>query len=232
MDQYCFSKCKAILFDFGGTLDSDGGHWLDRFYQIYLKEGIDVSFSSLKEAFYYADEICCNDPNINNFGLNSLLDHHVRLQFEKLGLDFYPKGPVIAKSFLEDMLYYLKRNSALLKKLSHKYKLGIVSNFYGNLPLIFDQLGMSKLLNAIIDSERVGVRKPDPLIFKIAIDKIKKNPDSIVFVGDSYERDIIPCKNLGMKVIWMKGPNPRIPEDPPVVDAIITNLMQLKDLFL
>ena len=232
MDQYCFRKCKAILFDFGGTLDSDGGHWLDRFYRIYLKEGIDVPFLELKDAFYYADDICCKDPDTNNFGLNSLLNYHVRLQFKKLGFSFYPTGSKISQSFLEDMLYYLRRNSAFLKSLRSRYKLGVVSNSYGNLPVVFDQLGISKLLDTVIDSERVGVRKPDPSIFKIAIDELKVSPSSTVFVGDSYERDMIPCKDLGMKVIWMKGPNPRIPEDPPVVDAIITNLMQLKDLFL
>ncbi len=232
MGQYSFNKHKAILFDFGGTLDSDGGHWLDRFYRIYVDEGVEVSFLKLKEAFYYADELCCKDPDVNNFGLNTLLKHHVQLQFEKLGLQFYPKGIAISKSFLESMLYYLKRNSTLLRKLRLHYKLGIVSNFYGNLPVILDQFGIYKLLDVVIDSERVGVRKPDPSIFKIAMDRIDEPASSVVFVGDSYERDIMPCKSLGMRVIWMKGPNPRVPEDPPDVDAVITNLIQLKDIFL
>ena len=33
-----FPHCEAILFDFGGTLDSDGEHWLDPFYELYERQ--------------------------------------------------------------------------------------------------------------------------------------------------------------------------------------------------
>jgi len=39
---------------------------------------------------------------------------------------------------------------------------------------------------------------------------------------------MIPCKSLGMKVIWLKGPKPRIPKNAPPVELEITNLTQLE----
>jgi len=216
MDQSSFRKCKAILFDFGGTLDSDGGHWLDRVYRKYKEEGIDPSFDKLKDAFYFADDICCKDPDVNQFGLRSLLRYHFGLQFGRLGIDNRKKMERIANSFAEDMEYYLERNKRLLKRLNRFYKIGIVSNFYGNLPVICDNAGISKFLDVIIDSERVGIRKPDPDIFLLAIKQIGERPEDIIFVGDSYERDIIPSKMLGMKTIQLNGQ--------------ITNLLQLEDL--
>lgn len=216
MDQSSFKGCKVILFDFGGTLDSDGGHWLDRVYRKYKEEGIDPSFDKLKDAFYFADEVCCKDPRINQLGLRSLLKYHFGLQFRRLGIDDRIRMKRIADSFAEDMEYYLERNKKLLKRLNRFYKIGIVSNFYGNLPVICDEAGMSKFLDVIIDSERVGVRKPDPDIFLLAIKEIGERPEDIIFVGDSYERDIVPSKRLGMKAIQIKGH--------------ITNLLQLEDL--
>jgi len=42
----------AYFFDFGGTLDADGGHWLDRFYRIYEEIGLGkLDKSAIKEAF-------------------------------------------------------------------------------------------------------------------------------------------------------------------------------------
>ena len=43
-----FRDCKAVLFDFGGTLDSDGGHWLDRFYELYDQACLRVAKEEIK----------------------------------------------------------------------------------------------------------------------------------------------------------------------------------------
>ena len=45
---------KACLFDFGGTLDSDGVTWQDRFYAPYEKHGIQVDREAFRQAFYSA----------------------------------------------------------------------------------------------------------------------------------------------------------------------------------
>ena len=48
---------SAFLFDFGGTLDADGLHWLDRFYTIYQDIGLpEIPKKLIKEAFYWADD--------------------------------------------------------------------------------------------------------------------------------------------------------------------------------
>lgn len=221
---------KAVLFDFGGTLDSDGGHWLDRFYEIYTKEGLKIPFSKLKDAFYYADEICCKSQTVNHLELRPLIECHVQLQFDRLGLKNNSKKQEIVGCFCKDMMYYLRRNTILLKKLRARYRLGVVSNFYGNVSVICDEMGMSKFLDVIIDSERIGIRKPDFRIFMKAIEALKVDPSDSIFIGDSYERDIIPCKRLGMKVVWLKGPKSRIPKNPIPIDAEISNLTCLERL--
>src|SRR5882724_6716563 len=78
---------SAILFDFGGTLDSDGQHWLDRFYRIYEQIGLsNIPKERIKEAFYWADAQLEEDPGIRKAGFRLMMERHVRHQFEKLGL--------------------------------------------------------------------------------------------------------------------------------------------------
>jgi hypothetical protein len=51
MKTLIFDSCKALLLDFGGTLDSDGKHWLDRFIRLYKQNGLDVAPEDIKRVF-------------------------------------------------------------------------------------------------------------------------------------------------------------------------------------
>ena len=47
---------ETVLFDFGGTLDSDGVAWKERFHDLYRAEGLDLSADAFAPAFYAADD--------------------------------------------------------------------------------------------------------------------------------------------------------------------------------
>ncbi len=61
----------------------------------------------------------------------------------------------------------------------------------------------------------------------MALDGLKKQAANVAFVGDSFERDILPAKALGMMTIWMAGEQDRVPPDPSKVDMIIHSLEDL-----
>jgi putative hydrolase of the HAD superfamily len=82
----------------------------------------------------------------------------------------------------------------------------------------------------MIDSGCVGIAKPDPRIFELAMERLSLPPEHAAFIGDSYERDMMPSAQLGLKTIWLKGPNPRAPEHAPPVDAVIARLSELEAL--
>jgi HAD superfamily hydrolase (TIGR01549 family) len=232
MDTAKFQECKAILFDFGGTLDSDGEHTLDRFYALYKHAGLDLSLSEIKRAFYHADSLCCGDSGVVLSGLRPLMKHHIHLQFEALNLEEYGKEKEMADLFCDRSERFLRRNALLLNRLRRRYRLGLVSNFYGNLAILCREAGVSESLDVILDSTQVGVSKPDPEIFRMALRKLELLSEQVTFVGDSYERDMIPARELGMKTIWLKGSNPRIPLNAGPVDAWISSLSDLEVLIL
>ena len=227
-----FPHCEAILFDFGGTLDSDGEHWLDRFYDLYVQAGFDLPWAEIKRAFYAADQLCYNDPKVVSMGLRSLMRHHVRLQFATLNLKDLAKEEEIIERFCAKTERTLKRNAQLLKRLKPVYRLGVISNFYGNVAVLCREAVLADSLDVIVDSAEVGVSKPDPEIFRIALTKLDLVPARAIFIGDSYERDIAPARQLGMKTIWLKGPRPRAPENAEPADFEISNLMELGSIVL
>jgi len=225
-----FRDCRAILFDFGGTLDADGEHWLDRFFALYAAHHIDVEPADIKRAFYRADELCHGDPRLATAGLRPLMRHHVHLQLTVLQRADPALELAMADAFCRYSEGFLARNATLLRRLRARHRLGVVSNFYGNVAAICAEAGLGESLALIIDSARVGLSKPDPAIFRLALAGLKLLPEQVIFVGDSYERDMIPSRELGMRTVWLKGPNPRIPENAGPVDACIGSLTELEEL--
>jgi HAD superfamily hydrolase (TIGR01549 family) len=227
-----FFDCRAILFDFGGTLDSDGEHWLDRFYELYEQTGFNLPRAQIKQAFYHADWMCGSDPQVVPMGLRPLMKHHVRLQFAAMNLEDRAVEEEMVEQFCAKTERALQRNAELLRRLKPVYRLGVISNFYGNVATLCEEAGLADFLEVILDSVAVGVSKPDPEIFRIALRKLSVAPAQAVFVGDSYERDIIPAQQLGVRTIWLKGPNPRIPENAQPADCEISSLVELESIVL
>ena len=92
-------------------------------------------------------------------------------------------------------------------RLKKKYRLAIVSNFYGNLPVVCKEAGYDSIFDAVIDSGRVGFMKPDPRIFQAALQQLRVTPQESLFVGDSLKRDMLGAKSSGMRHIRVLNRN-------------------------
>lgn len=196
--------CTAILFDYGGTLDSDGRHWLTRFFALYGEAGLDIPEPEITRAFYHAVDTCYGDTRVASLGLKPLIDYHVHLQFDALGIRDELNERRLAGKFHSDCASFLKDRIGLLGRMKTSYRLGIVSNFYGNLETILREAGLSRFFEVVVDSNRVGLRKPDPEIFLLALTRLKLKGSEVIFVGDSLARDVIPAMKTGMKAVWLK----------------------------
>jgi len=74
----------------------------------------------------------------------------------------------------------------------------------------------------------VGVRKPDPRIFLLGADALGLTPGEVMVVGDSYEKDIIPAREVGCRTAWLRGePWDDAPVDGRAADMVITDLREL-----
>ncbi|MEJ2369096.1 MAG: HAD family hydrolase, partial [Acidobacteriota bacterium] len=170
---------------------------------------------------------CKGNPEVACARLRPLMDVHVHVQFEILHLTAASTEKGMARSFCAHSEQYLRRNALLLNTLKDRYRLGVVSNFYGNVAVLCKEAGLSESLRVIIDSVPLGVEKPDHRIFLAALDVLQLPPSRVIFVGDSHERDIVPARELGMKTVWLPGPNPLIPLHKSRADARISSLTEL-----
>jgi putative hydrolase of the HAD superfamily len=92
----------------------------------------------------------------------------------------------------------------LLLSFAGRMKIGLVTN--GMVEAQMNKLricGLDGLFNCIIISEAVGHRKPDAKIFEAALNALIVSPGDAVFVGDSWENDIVPATVLGMRAVWL-----------------------------
>ena len=71
----------------------------------------------------------------------------------------------IGERFTRDSLRQLAESASILSRLRDRYRIGVVSNFYGNLQAVLDEAGLSPSISVAVDSTLAGCKKPDPRIF-------------------------------------------------------------------
>jgi FMN phosphatase YigB (HAD superfamily) len=230
------NNLQGMLFDLGGTLDGDGEHWLNRFHLLYQELLPEVSWDDLKCAFYEAEAACLLEPQVARLNLAGLLKFHVSHQLAALGRSEPEKGGLLARRFLKACQTKFRRNAGVLTRLAGRFRLGVVSNFYGNASLVLAEAGMLPVLRTVVDSRVAGVRKPDPVIFSLALDSLGLPGKVVAYVGDSYAQDIRPAKRAGLITIWLRNDamSAPLPADfaPELADYQIRTLSELEGLGL
>jgi putative hydrolase of the HAD superfamily len=219
---------RTILFDMGGTLDGDGLHWLDRFLALYKTSGVNLPRESIREAFDEAERKSALDETIASSNLAQMIELHVKWQLMHLGLSDPGLEQHLVQGFIAPVRKAAAENAQLLATLVERgFALGVVSNGCGNVETLCADLGYAPFLSVIVDSRRVELFKPDPAIFLYAAEKLGGDPGTIMMVGDSFERDVLPAKKAGMKTAWLEGAASRDCPDPSLVDLRLRRLADL-----
>jgi HAD superfamily hydrolase (TIGR01549 family) len=197
---------KTVLFDFGGTLDADGVAWKERVHRHYRDEGLAMSAAAFDPRFYAADDrlVGTLPQDADLRATLETLTANLEEEFAHSGKRADPgRGARAANRFLAEASEAFARNRPLLALLAGRYRLGIVSNFYGNLEAVCRGAGLAEYFSVMVDSHRLGAEKPDPAIFQAAMAPLDAEPDTTLFVGDSLRRDREGARRLGMDFLWI-----------------------------
>ncbi|MGA4719731.1 HAD family hydrolase [Fictibacillus nanhaiensis] len=116
---------------------------------------------------------------------------------------------------------------SMLEELKKKgYRLGIVSNGYGVFQYdTIQALGIKEYFDTILISEMEGLRKPDPLVFERAAERLNVKTEECMFVGDHPKNDLEAARNTGMVAVWKTSPHWKEAE---AADYTIEDLSELK----
>jgi putative hydrolase of the HAD superfamily len=225
---------KGYIFDYGGTLDTGGQHWGKVIWHAYEHLQVPVSEADFRDVYVHAERTLGKNPIIQpDFTFYKTLETKIRIQLEYLHQQGHLSHHTSYIKPLTSHLYEATvaetaRSREVLLELRKKYPLVLVSNFYGNIATVLREFKLDGIFDTIIESAVVGVRKPDPQIFTLGVEALGMQPDEVVVVGDSMDKDIIPAAKAGCHTIWFKGEgwtNDPIDESP--AGKVITDLTQL-----
>lgn len=235
---------KAILFDYGATLDTFGQHWGMVIWHAYEHLAIPVTEAQYRDAYVYGERtLGANDIIKPTDTFLTTLKVKIDLQFDFLrdSKAWLPdEAERIAKhdALVEYLYSGLQGNMAhtrsVLSQLSDKnIPMALVSNFYGNVETVLGEMQLSDYFCGVIESAQVGIRKPDPRLYALGVEALRIqnatfHESEILVVGDSISKDIIPAKSLGCKAAWFKGEGwKKEKTDETIPDVIITDLAQV-----
>ncbi len=208
------NSIKGIIFDYGGTLDSNGVHWAHIIWDAYRKAGIPVTEEQFLEAYVYGERFLAKHPVVSaDFNFRDLMEAKIKAEFDFLTENgILPQNGQLQKQISEitGTCYEFAKKTVqeskeIIEALYPFYPLVLVSNFYGNIETVLRDFGIREFFCKIIESAVVNVRKPDPAIFMLGVKALKLNPEEVIVIGDSYTKDIVPAKKCGCLTVWIKG---------------------------
>lgn len=93
---------------------------------------------------------------------------------------------------------------AFIRTLKPHYKIGIISNAWSELPAALDEWEILDVFDVVIGSGDVGIMKPDPKIYQIALEYLAVEPDEAVFIDDFIE-NIQGARQIGIHTIHFRN---------------------------
>ena len=237
-------KFKAIFFDFGGTLmcaESDNVAHLHMMKEVIQRYNLPASPEDMVtkyNSYLFTKEMTLLDTDPEEKSFTSL--HESTKKAFKGVLEKYNIQPSkedfqwFNKSFFENHKKYIKlfpETLLILRELKNTdLHMGIISDIDNDFQEFqFKVFGISKIFDSITTSEEVQIYKPKEKIFQVALNKAGCQGKESIIVGDSYKKDIMGGKNMGMTTIWINkfsGDN----SDNDKADFIVKDLKEISPI--
>jgi len=230
-------RVKAVFFDAGETLVHPHPSFPELLATVLREEGHEIDEDTIRERLSVVAHLFTQATAENRLWSTSpersraFWGEVYRTLMTDLGLE-YPEtlGERLYSTFTDLANYRLFDDVVpVLGELRDRgLVLGVISNFEQWLEHLLEHLEVTPYFQAIVISGIEGVEKPDPRIFRLALDRTGMAPEDSLYVGDNLEFDIEPASAIGMTAILLDrrgrypdGPEPRIAslaELPPFLD--------------
>ena len=234
------NNIKGIIFDYGGTIDSNGKHWAEVLWEAYEENQVPISKEDFRKAYVYAERYLATHYIIEptdtfrellkkkvDIQINNLIEEKKLLKDNKTS----QYSLAVSNHCYNFACSALQKAMPIIQKMSEKYPLVLVSNFYGNVESVLADFGIISYFKEIVESAVVGIRKPDPGIFSLGVKSLGFPPENIVVIGDSYSKDIAPATKIACKTIWLKGIGWEEEDSNHTANVVISDFSELNEIF-
>ena len=245
-------RYRGILFDLCGTVmpyrtdrmptaEIGGRRVLTTtplLYPLYQAlDGEAVSFARFHDAFIAATEEIARLRERDGREIPS--DVRFRHFLARLGVDTHPEAETLRRRLMAvhlarvaECLEFPPAHREVLRRWKRRYRTGLVTNFDSaeTVRRVLAREGIADCFDAVFISAEIGIRKPRPEIFLAASRRLCLAPDTLLFVGDSWESDILGAKSVGMDAAWIREEGTSPPEGGVQADYLIEDLPGLGPL--
>jgi putative hydrolase of the HAD superfamily len=227
---------KAILFDFGQTLvdAANGFRRAEKEAQKKLFANMSLTLhADFMDNYRRIRKELHARSNFSRILLWREVYHYYCLEFDDPLLETWETEyweTVKAKTTL------FPETVSVLKRLSPKYQLGIISNTQGQQRSGTHRISrfpeLEKYFKVITIAGENGIApKPDPRPFRLCLEGLNVKPFEAIYVGDDYRIDVCGARDAGLHAVWLKHHTvSRSWPDVETSTPIITRLDQLLDL--
>ena len=182
---------QAVVFDVGGVLDVPGDRLAESADLLQLADGLGLELEEMWSLFYRSDawklartgQITDREfwnRNLTPFGITDLVDQAT-----------FARRTHAHKEVIPAM-------RGLLDELDGRTRLAIISNASDTLEAVLaERFKISHYFELVINSARVGVAKPEPEIFNIALERLNLRPEQTIF-ADDQQRNVDAAAQLGI----------------------------------
>lgn len=199
---------RAVIFDAGNTLMLIN-------YGVVVEalaaEGYTVSEAALREAEYRArvdlDRILARRRSTE---APEIFQTYLRLICEGIEV---PWGAAAGRALGRLAAYHREQNlwnrphpqaGPVLQLLRTRGLIvGMISNSNGWVERLVTENGLRPYFDFVLDSRLIGIEKPDPRIFQIALDRVGVDPCDALYIGDLYSIDVVGSRAAGMHAILL-----------------------------
>ena len=204
---------KAILFDAANTLV-----WLDHPFiaQVLREHGVETTEEALLDAEHDAKPLMDELARAQGGDAKERGRAYFAAIFRQVGVPEARFDDITRRLFARHAERGLWRSvrartgEALDELRRLGYRLGVVSNGEGRVEALLDEVGLLPRFDLVIDSGVVGLEKPDPRIFRMALERMGVEPHEAAHVGDIYEIDVLGARAAGMRAFLV---DPRMRQD-------------------
>lgn len=174
---------RWLFFDVGSTLVDETAAYDHRIREMIAGTNVTYEQFQRKREAYARQNLRGDLEAAAFFGLQKMPWHH------------------------EDEQPYPEAESVLGTLKARGYRIGVIANQSVGTAERLRAWGLLTHIDLVVASAEEGVAKPDPAIFRLALERADCAPEEAVMIGDRLDNDIVPAKAVGMRTVWLpQGP--------------------------
>lgn len=204
-------RYEHIFFDLDHTLwdfKTNSRNVLSELFELHLKpRNPRISFNNFYYTYQSVNDLWWAQYRAEKVDKESLRTGRFRDSLHRFGIVDESLTEVLSQGYVDRSPYLTSLFPNALEVLGHLlekgYRMHIITNGFEEVQHIkIRESGLRRYFEEVITSEQAGVKKPDPGIFKYALERTSAPLDKSMMIGDNLHADIQGAKEIGMDQVW------------------------------